>query len=49
MARYTQTMYGYRKVLTLVDREGNKMRAYTTSRMMADLEDFTWSGRYYIK
>ena len=33
-----KTMYGYRKVLSLVDRDGNKLRAYATSRMIDDLE-----------
>ena len=40
-----QTMYGYRRVLSLVDREGSKMRAYATSRMIEDLEE----GGCYIK
>ena len=33
-----KTMYGYQKVLSLVDRDGNKISAYATSRMVDDLE-----------
>ena len=43
-----QTTYGYGKVLSLVDREGGKMKAYATSRMVGDLKDFEW-GKFYIK
>ena len=40
-----KTMYGYQKVLSLVDRDGNKISAYATSRMIDDLEE----GGSYIK